>query len=256
MREKTYRVREVARLAGVTVRTLHHYDRIGLLVPAGRTAAGYRLYDNSNLLRLQQILVARELGMPLTLIKRLLDDPGYDRASALEAHRTCLVKDLRVTSRRIQSIDKALAILRGDIEMKPDEIFDGFEPEEYKDEARERWGETDAYKESARRTKGYAAADWKRLKTEYESLMQRLAVKLDDGSDATHQSVLQLAEEHRVHIDRWFYPCSHQMHCGLADMYEADERFRATFEKHGEGLAGFLVAAIRANAGKRETDSA
>src|SRR5690606_23922627 len=105
---------EVARLAGVSVRTLHHYDEIGLLVPSRRSDAGYRLYDEADLLRLQQILIGRELGLPLEQIRRSLDDPGFDLRDALKAQRAGLLSHVHETTRMLSAIDAALAHLDGE----------------------------------------------------------------------------------------------------------------------------------------------
>jgi len=117
MSTKTYQVKDVARLAKVTVRTLHHYDSIGLLVPAGRSPSGYRPYEEGDLLRLQQILVCRELGIPLEQVRRMLDDPGLDRRRLLQEHRRQLVGRARATEAMIRSLDVALEALKGEKKM-------------------------------------------------------------------------------------------------------------------------------------------
>jgi MerR family transcriptional regulator, thiopeptide resistance regulator len=126
--------------------------------------------------------------------------------------------------------------------------FDGFDPARYEDEARARWGDTDAYRESARRTKRYQPADWKKIKTEQAAIYQDAAQAMQAGKKPDDDEVLAIAERHRLGIDRWFYPCSHAMQLGLAEMYESDPRFAANIDKFGAGLTAFLVAAIRANA--------
>lgn len=255
MNGKMYRVKEVAEISGVTVRTLHHYDRIGLLVPSGRTEAGYRLYDEDDLLRLQQILVGRELGLPLEQIKRLMSDPKLDRRQTLLAHREQLAARARRTQAMIRSVDAALAALKGDRNMQAAEIFDGFDPSQYEEEVRQRWGDTDAYKESTRRTAGYSKEDWARIQAEYGELMRQLAARLAAGASSTDEDVLELAEGLRLHIDRWYYPCSHAMHARLADMYEADSRFAAGIDRYGAGLTPFVAAAIRGNAARFQGDA-
>jgi len=243
-----YQVKDVARLAKVTVRTLHHYDEIGLLVPSDRTDGGYRVYDDDDLLRLQQILIWRELGLPLERIRQILGEPGFDRRAALLEQRRRLLEQTTRTEAMVRSADAALDALKGDSEMSAKEIFDGFAPQEYKEEVKRRWGGTDAYRESARRTRSYTAQDWARTRSENENLMTRLADKSACGVAPDHESVTALAEEHRLHIDRWYYPCDQRMHAGLAEMYQADERFAAAFEKYGKGLAAYTAEAIRCNA--------
>lgn len=250
-RKRTYQVKEVAEIAGVSVRTLHHYDEIGLLVPKARTDAGYRLYDDDDLLRLQQILIGRELGLALEEIRRSLDDPSFDRKQALLRQRSELEKRARKTEAMIRAVDAALAVIDGRAQsggnMTMKEIFDGFDPSKYEDEARERWGHTDAYEESARRTKRYTAEDWKRCSAEQDSIYGDAYAVLQSGKAPDSEAAMDVAERHRLVIDRWFYPCSHAMHVSLADMYEADPRFAENIDKHGAGLTPFLSAAIRAN---------
>lgn len=134
MSEKLYRVKDVARLARVTVRTLHHYDAIGLLVPSGRTRAGYRQYSDDDLLRLQEIVICREFGMSLDQIQRTLEDPGFDRERALGEHRKQLQQRVRRTEAMIRSVDAALEALKGDQEMQAQELFNGFDPAVYAEE--------------------------------------------------------------------------------------------------------------------------
>src|SRR5687768_4616007 len=130
-RQRTYRVSEVAHIAGISVRTLHYYDELGLLVPRGRTGAGYRLYDDDDLLRLQQILICREQGLALEEIRRWLDDPRFDRRQALLAQKRELQKRAQHTSEMIRAIDAALTVLEdgsGEQHMDMKQIFDGFDP--------------------------------------------------------------------------------------------------------------------------------
>ncbi len=115
-------------------------------------------------------------------------------------------------------------------------------------EAKERWGETDAYKESTRRTRKYGEDDWARIKAAQEGIEAGLADAMASGDPADGERATHLAEQARLHIDRWFYPCSHRMHVGLADMYTADPRFKAHYDDRAPGLADYVAAAIRANA--------
>ena len=247
----TYLVKDVAQLAGVSVRTLHHYDAIGLLVPGARTAAGYRVYTDSDLLRLQQILIGRELGLPLEDIGRALDDPAFNLREALLAQREQLEQRARETANMIAALDAALALVtEPGRERRMDQLFDGFAvSRRYEAEARERWGNTDAYKEGARRTKRYTTEDWTRLREESDAIYSDAAALMKAGRVAVDEKVLDVAERHRLWIDRWFYPCSSEMHQALASMYESDARFAAAIDEHSPGLTTFLVAAIRAKAG-------
>ena len=252
--EELHTVGEVANLAKVTVRTLHHYDRIGLLVPSRRAENGYRIYDYADLERLRQILLLRELGFGLDAIGQMLDAGAYDRRRALVAQRELLRERQRRTDRIIAGMDRALAAMEEEKPMEKTKMFEGledFDHERHEDEARERWGGTDAYRESMRRTRRYTKEDWTRIKAEAEDVIARLGALLEEGAHAASRAARELAEEHRCHIDRWFYPCSHAMHAGLADMYTADPRFMEHFEKRGEGLAAFFREAILANAARR-----
>jgi len=247
---RTYRVADVARLSGVSIRALHHYDALGLLVPTGRTEAGYRLYTDKDLLRLQQILIGRELGFPLEEIKRSLDDPRFDQRQALVEQRRRLQDKARALGEMLRAVDAALDVVGhdpqgGTMDMK--EIFGGFDPSAHEAEVEKRWSGP-ALDESKRRVKGYTAEDWKRWKAENAAIYGDAAAAMRGGVVPTSPAALEIAERHRLSIDRWFYPCSRAMHAGLADMYEADDRFRASIDAAGEGLTTFLAAAIRANA--------
>lgn len=237
----------------MSVRTLHHYDAIGLLVPQLRTAAGYRVYTDADLLRLQQILIGRELGLSLEELRRSLDDPGFDRMAALRDQRERLRERVQQTEAMIRAVDAALAGLDGDqedAEMNVEDLFQGFDPSQYEDEARRRWGTSDAFAESAKRTKRYTPDDWKALMAEQTAIYDDAYAALKAGKTPSDEAVMHIAERHRLSIDRWFYPCSRRMHCGLASMYEADDRFRQSIDTHGDGLTSFLAEAIRANASR------
>jgi DNA-binding transcriptional MerR regulator len=248
---RTYQIKDVAALSGLSARALHHYDTIGLLVPSARTPAGYRLYDDDDVLRLQQIVIGRELGLSLEDIRRSLDDPRFDRREALLAQRAQLEQRARKAAEMIGAVDAAIAAIDGQrteepkVDMK--KIFAGFDPDEYADEAKERWANTEAYKISMRRTKSYTEADWAKLRDEQSAIYADAFAALQAGKSPDDPAALDVAERHRLSIDRWFYPCSAEMHRGLADMYEADQRFADNIDKHGAGLTKFLVAAIRAN---------
>ncbi|MFO0555294.1 MAG: MerR family transcriptional regulator [Polyangiaceae bacterium] len=241
---RTYQVAELARLAGVSVRALHHYDEIGLLVPSRRTRAGYRCYSQDDLLRLQQVLIGRELGMPLEQIKRSLDDPHFDRRAALVEQRAALAARAERATQMVRAIDAALSDLDGG---RASELFEGFDPASYEAEARERFGQSEAYVESARRTAKYTKADWERYKAEANAIMRAAADLFMAGVASDDERARAVAEEHRASIDRWFYACSPDLHAGLADLYEADTRFAENIDRYAPGLTPWWSAAIRAN---------
>jgi DNA-binding transcriptional MerR regulator len=246
---RTYQVKEVAEVSGVSVRALHHYDAIGLLTPRARSAAGYRLYDEEDLLRLQQILIGRELGLSLEAIRRSLDDPAFDRRAALLLQRAELAARAERAGDMVRAIDAALTAIEEKDMRKAnfEKIFDGFDPARYEDEAKQRWGHTDAYKTSAQRTKSYSDADWRKLKDEQAAIYADALAAMKEGVRFDEPRAMDVAERHRLSIDRWFYPCSAQMHCGLADLWEADRRYADNIDKHGAGLTQYLAAAVRAN---------
>ena len=246
---RTYQVKEVSRLAGVSIRTLHYYEEIGLLVPTGRTDTGYRLYTYDDLLRLQQILIGRELGLPLEEIRLSLDDPSFNRREALLAQRKQLERRAEKTAAMIAAVDAAIAVLQsGGGEMEA--IFEGFDPAKYDAEARERWGDTAAYKEAARRTRRYTKDDWARHRAEQEEICRDAAELMNTGKNPSAPEAMAVADRHRLLIDRWFYPCGLESHRGLASLYESDPRFSVGMEAQASGLTAFLAAAIRANASR------
>jgi len=246
-----YTVNDVATAAKVSVRTLHHYDAVGLLPPSSRSEAGYRLYDDVDLERLQQILFFKELGFSLGEIRRIMLDPAFDRRAALHAQRALLAEKADRTHAMLEAIDIALDAMEKGVTMDKDDmfqVFGDFDPADYEDEVKERWGDTDAYKESARRTKSYTKADWQRYKDEAEANGLAIAALMDAGVPPTDPRAMDAVEEHRLLIDKWFYPCSHEMHRGLGEMYVADPRFTKNYEKIHPGMAQYVSDAIRANA--------
>ena len=247
-------VSQVARLVGITVRTLHHYDEIGLVRPTARTAAGYRLYDRADLERLQEVLFWRELGYGLEEIRVVLDDPGHDRRASLRRQLVQLRKRADGRDRLIAAVESALKAEEGgatvsEEQMFPKDLFDGFDPAEHEAEVQERWGDTDAYQESTARTKRYRREDWEAMKAEGAQIEGDFLALLDAGADPSSAEAAAVAEAHRQHISRWFYECSPGMHAGLGRMYVDDPRFTAHYDQQREGLAAFVRDAILANAG-------
>lgn len=247
-------VSQVSELAGVTVRTLHHYDEIGLLRPGGRSDAGYRLYSHQDLERLQEILVWRQLGFSLHEIRELLDDPGHDRISAMRRQRALVERELDRLGATAVAIDAALTAAELGTRQQEATMFKDFDPAQYEHEARERWGDTDACRESARRTATYGDAEWAQIQTEAEQIVNGLAALMKAGEPADGERARAIAERHRQHITRWFYPVSLQMHRNLAEMYVADPRFAAGYEDVAPGLSAYVRGAVLANADTRGGD--
>jgi DNA-binding transcriptional MerR regulator len=247
----SFAVGQVAELGGVTVRTLHHFDRIGLLKPSGRTHAGYRRYGESDLQRLQQILLYRELGFPLEEIATILEEPSADAVVHLRQQRELLGSRVRRLVLMIAAVDKEMEAYKMGIQLTPEERFEvwgDFDPDEYEAEAEERWGDSDAFGESQRRVSRYSKEDWLRIKAEAENVTKRLIAAMASGEPPDGDVAMGLVEEHRQHISRWFYECSHETQTALGDMYVADPRFRKTYEDMAEGLAEYVRTAIRASA--------
>lgn len=246
-----YTVGRVAEIAGVTVRTLHHYDQIGLLTPGHRSSAGYRRYDDADLDRLRQILLYRELGFGLDEIAAILDDPQVAARAHLRRQHGLLTERIARLQDMVRAVEYTLEAQRMGINLTPEEkfeVFGDFDPDEYTEEVEERWGSTDAYAESARRTAQYTKDDWERIKRELADLMERWVAAFDAGVPAESPAAMDLAEEHRQQISKFFYECSLEIHSGLAEMYVADERFRKSHEDQRVGLAQYTHDAIQANA--------
>ena len=251
---KRWQVSEVARLAHVTVRTLHHYDEIGLLVPSDRSDAGYRFYSADDLARLHQILLFRELDFSLEAIRKMLEEPAHGRLEALRDQRELLSERIARAESVAGAVDAAIQALEEGRTMSTESMFSGFEDfdhAQYADEARERWGGTDSYRESMRRVKKYTKQDWAALKAEAESIEADWAALMAAGRRPEEDEVADVAERHRLHMDRWFYPTSPAMHVSVSEMYTADPRFERHYEQRAEGLAAYVAASIRANAARR-----
>lgn len=248
---RTWSVGEVARLARTSIRALHHYDAIGLLVPAGRSDAGYRRYSEADLRRLQRILAYRQLGFQLDDIRTLLDDPDVDARQHLEHQAKLLTDRIRQLEEMRAMTNKMMEARRMGISLNHEEILEVFGSSDLTDhaaEAEERWGTTDAYQESQRRSRNYGKNEWLLIKQQMDEVNRRFADLLQAGQPPTGPEAMDAAQAHRDHISRWFYPVSPQLHVGLAEMYISDPRFTKTYEDVAPGLARFVAAAIRANA--------
>ena len=248
-------VGQVAEQLGVTVRTLHHYDAIGLLVPSERTSAGYRLYTVEDVTRLQHVVVYRRLGFALGEIALLLDDRAAVDNGAVIGHlrrqRAAVMSRLDEMRDLVTAIDRALEKEMSGTKLTKEEqkeLFgDGFS-EEYADEAEQRWGKTEAWKQSQGRTSKYTKADWVEVKAEMEATNAAFVSAMTDGEPATSERAMDAAEAHRLHIHHRFYDLTPEFHRGLGDMYLADPRFTKTYEDIAPGMAQYVRDAIHANA--------
>ena len=237
---------ETARLTGVSVRTLHYYDEIGLLHPAATTGAGYRLYNDESLSRLQQILFFRELDVPLEEIGRILNDPSFDTQGALKRHRTLLEMKRDRLNGLLHLVDNTL---KGEYPMSFQE-FDQSTIEaaraQYREEALDRWGNTDAFVESERRTRRYSKADWARIAEEEGRLYTEFCTCMQ-AHPANSPEATALARRWQNHITSHYYNCTDTILAGLAELYISDERFTKNIDKYGSGLAAYMSAAILAS---------
>ncbi len=249
----SHTVGAVARMAGVTVRTLHHYDQIGLLAPSGRSAAGYRRYGDADLEQLQRILFYRELGFGLDQIRHVMTDGSADATAHLRRQHALLVDRIGRLQRMAGAVEKAMEAHTLGISLTPEErfeVFGDFNPDDHAAEVEERWGETEAYRESKRRSARYTKADWERIKADGQAVVERFVAAMNGGLAADSPEAMDAAEAHRQQISDAFYDCTYEIHVGLAEMYVADPRFTATYEKIAPGLAAYVSEAIRRNAAR------
>lgn len=230
-----YTIKKLARLSGVSVRTLHYYDEIGLLKPSFVGENGYRYYERPKLMRLQHILFFRELEFPLAEIKTMIDAPDFDMAAALREHKRMIEKKRNQLGRLLQTIDKTIDELTKGNVMKDEELYDGLtgELKEHQKEAKERWGDTEAWRQSRERTKHWTKDDYQRLAADGKKFTQLLADTMDKG--ATSPEFQELIAQHHAGIEV-FYTCPPAMYRNLGQMYVDDPRFAAYYNKFRPGL--------------------
>lgn len=240
----SYTVKQLANAAGVSPRTLHFYDEIGLLKPDAYGENGYRYYGETALLRLQQILFFKELDFSLADIKTTIDRPGFDILQALRAHRETLQERLARLSRLIETVDKTILHVKGELRMAEREFYQGFSDEkqkEYEEEIRQRYGDKEL-KQSRERWGGYSAQHKQEIQEEFG----RIVVDLRDRMGEGHDSPKVQARIQQLHA--WignFYDCTLDVFEGLGHGYHQDPRFREMYEaNYGPGVSEFLEKAI------------
>lgn len=251
-----YTVKQLARLSGVSVRTLHHYDEIGLLKPSFLGENRYRYYGREELLRLQDILFHRELGVPLQEIARLLASEGRDRVAILRKHRDWLAQRVERSRQLLATIDRTIAELNGAGTMNDDDLYHGFAPEkqaEYEEWLVDNYG--DSMRDSIEQSKvavakvgkdGMAAA-----LARGEAAEAELAERFLAGAEANSADLDPLFDRHRAWVSRmWDRECARQGYAGLADMYLAHPDFRTHFDKRGAGFTDWLTTAMKAYAAR------
>jgi len=249
--DESYTVGQVAAFAHTTVRTLHHYDGIGLLVPGERSASGYRRYAGGDLVRLQRILFYRALDFGLDEITTILDDPSADPLDHLRRQHGLLTDRAERLHELIGSVEKTMEAYAMGIRLTPDEMFEVFgddDPTEHAAESEQRWGDSGAYRESARRTSAYTKHDWLRIRAEADAITASFAAAMSSGQPAGSAEALAAARAHRAHMTATYYALTPTMHCGLAEMYIADDRFTRSYDEVAPGLAVYVRDAIVAAA--------
>ncbi len=246
-----YTVKQVAKLSGVSVRTLHHYDEVGLLKPACVGANGYRYYGRDELLRLQQILFHRELDFALEEIRQLLDATDFDRAAALRAHRARLASEARRYRRLVRTIDETLAALEGATTMDDNAMYRGFPPEkqaEYVAWMVDRYGEPmrEPIEAGKAKTAGWTQSQFDEGMAELEAVEAGLARALTDGLPVSSEPALALMRRHHAWVARaWPQPPNRAAYIGLADLYQEHPDFRARYEGKAKGLTEYTTAAMK-----------
>jgi DNA-binding transcriptional MerR regulator len=251
-----YTVKQVAKLSGVSVRALHHYDEVGLLKPAQVGQNGYRYYGKEELLRLQQILFHRELGFALEEIKQVLDAPGFDRLAALKAHRARLAADARRYRRLVKTIDQTLAALEGATKMDDKAMYKGFpaaKQAEYEDWLVDRYG-GDMRKQiddSKARMKGWTQSDFDAGLAEIEAVEAGVAKAMAEGLPPDSDTVMALMRRHHAWVAKaWPKPPTRAAYIGLSGLYNEHPDFRARYENRAAGLTEYLQSAMKAFAEK------
>ena len=232
-------IKEFAEFMGVSVRTLHYYDEIGLLSPAlVDKFTGYRFYDDNSLLRMQEILFYRELDFSLKSIGEILSSPNYDKTKALKEQKHLLTLKKERLERLISAIDGAV---KGETIVK---AFDNSEFEKYKAEAKEKWGKTDSYKEYAEKTKKYTKENWDSANEQMNSVFREFAQCMKNENKPDSESAQSLVDELKACITKNFYQCTNEILFSLSQMYVGDERFKNNIDNHADGTAYFVSKSI------------
>ena len=244
-----YTINALAKLAGVTTRTLRYYDGIGLLLPERISSSGYRIYGAKQVNALQQIMFFRELGFGLRQIKEILDSPGFDRMQALAAQKILLLEKEKRLEAIIGLVEQTLDAVKGGIAMNKKDMFRAFDmseiekhQEHYTEETRQKYGHTEAYKESQKKAASYKKEDWAAISARGAEIYQELA-DLMVLSPADPQ-VQQAIGAWRQHITDSYYNCTPEIFRGLGDLYVQDERFAASIDKVKPDLARFMSEAM------------
>ena len=246
-----FTVKQLAALAGVTPRTLYHYDEIGLLKPSRIGANGYRYYGEESLLRLQQILFYRELDMPLEDIRKIMGRPDFDTLKALESHKQALKKKMARTQRLIKTVDATIKHLKGKTKMSNQGLFEGFSEEEQEKLAQEAEQKYDpeTVRESNRKWKSYSKEKKESILAEGKAIYMDLAAAMPKGAGSA--DVQSIVTRWHKHLQHFWSPNDEQL-LGLADLYNNDPRFRENYEKNAPNLSGFMREAVKVYVANRK----
>jgi MerR family transcriptional regulator, multidrug-efflux activator len=243
-----YKVKEVAEMTGVSVRTLHHYDRIGLLKPEKVSSAGYRLYSDENLERLQQILVFKEMDFSLQEIKDIVDRPKFNRKENLKKHKELLLAKKKRLEEIILTVETTIDSLEGGYQMENKDMFKGFDMKEieahqkkYREEAKERYGK-ETVEKVEKRTAGYSSEDWGDIQNKTNEIYKRIIAGMEHGPE--DPGVQRAVADWRQFITDHYYDCTLDIFRGLGDLYVDDPRFTKNIDKYQQGLAAFFKEAI------------
>ncbi|TWD81754.1 DNA-binding transcriptional MerR regulator [Kribbella amoyensis] len=251
-------VGRVAALVGISVRTLHHWDVIGLVVPSERTPAGYRLYAADDVARIHRVLVYKELGLPLAEIARLLDDPAVDPRRHLQRQRSELVGRISRLEDMVAAVDRMLEATTSGLRLTPAEQVEIFGTDwqpEWTADAEERWGDTEAWAQYSARTAALTPADWRVAAATTEELNAALATAKRAGVDPGSTEANALAERHRALYSQYF-DCGHARHVCLARRFLEDADFATYYESLEPGLTPWLYDTVAANASLHGVDPA
>ena len=233
-------IKEFSEACGVSVRTLHYYDEIGLLKPSFVDDwTGYRYYDENSLLRMQEIMFYRELDFSLKNISQIITSPNYDKEKALSQQKKLLILKKERLEKLISSIDDAM---KGKVIMN---AFDNSKFESYKDEVREKWGNTKAYAEYAEKSKNYGEDKFSAISGEMAEIFSEFNLAMKNSAVAGSDEVQGYVKELQDYITLNFYTCTKEILYGLGQMYVLDERFKNNIDKAGEGTAEFISEAIK-----------
>lgn len=244
-----YTIQKLAGLAGISTRTLRYYDEIGLLKPLRTSSSGYRIYGEKEIVRLQQILFYRELGLPLEKIGEIVTSSSFDEGKALQEHKRSLEERKKQIEELLVNVERSIEDYQGRIKMKDRQRFEGFKKElveendrKYGAEVREKYGD-EAYEKSNAKVMGMTEADYERAQKLASDIITILHEAMESGDPAS-ETAQKAADLHKEWLTMYWDKYSPEAHAGLAQMYVDDERFKAYYDREKPGTAEFLRDAV------------